>query len=1323
MTLSNIKIKKRNGRIESFDINKIHKVLEWATDGIEDVSISQIEIASSLEIQEGTSTKQIHDILISTSSKLISEEFPNYQYVAASLTIFKLRKEVYGKFEPDTLLDCLEKGVKMGKYDSSILESFSKEEVNYFNNFIKHERDFNFTYIGIHQFQSKYLIKDRVTKKLFETPQIAFMLISMFAFIKYDKDVRKKYVVDFYNMLSNLEISLPTPIMAGLRTPTKQFSSCFPSGSQVYTLNGLKPIEDILEGDLVLTKNGEFNKVIATRVKKYSGGIVSLRNAYSISKDFECTSDHLISRLEWDGYKRKPKSDVPEWVEAKDLKKSDLVHIPHNSRISDLKEINIFEFLNLDSSMYAVEDGYIKKFNIDKNTPRRVPIFSVKESFVPNRIEICEDLMLFLGYFLAEGHLGKKANSITFTFSSREKGYIADVVKIGKSLFNLEGFMHPRKDNSTTVMFHSKIVKDFILSLVGNGFDKKIIHPLLMDVEPSIQKFILIGVIRGDGCIYKNGCTIGMSNRNLIHQLSLICIRNKLYPCLNKRSFSKIDTSLKRIKNVKKTNYLLNLGLSGNFDFLKEVGKNQNVLVKPTMIPRFSMYIGNEFFARISEVIFDEVKEIDVYDLQVMNSPDFTVSGVSVHNCVLLDCADSLDSIIATNGAIIRYASQKAGLGINVGRIRALGSSVKNGEVNHTGLIPFIQMFEKTVHSISQGGVRKGSATLFFPLWHLEVEDLIVLKNNKGSEENRSRNLDYAVQFNKLMYERIQNNSGKNKEDATLKKHITLFSPHDVPDLYESFFNDQVKFKELYEKYEDNPKIRKKIVNADELFSNVLMERNNTGRIYIMNVDHSNTHSSFKEKEATIYQSNLCVSQSSKITVTYDNKIEIISVSDLNSLFQNRKDVQILSFNETSLCNEFKVVMGVQKTGESRDVIKIVCEDKEVVCTPDHKIFTHNRGYVESQDLLYDDIIQINRTGLDYFEYTSPSNGEISIINDNETDDVFDITVEGNSNFYANDILVHNCMEITLPTKPLISLDDKNGQIPLCTLAGINLGAMKNIVSLEYKIELLARCLDSILSYQNYPVNAAKTSTDKYRPLGIGVINFAYYLAKNNLKYTDEASLKATHELFEAIQYYSLKASVKLSKEFGKCEGFDNTKYSEGILPIDTYKKDIDSFAKFDYNFNWDSLRDEIKEYGLRNATLTTLFPSETSSTVSNSIDGVNPVRSFIVYKTSKDGTPAFVVPEYPKLKKKYQFAWDIPNEDLIKVYSIMQKFIDQSISLNTYYDLTKFQNGKIPMSQLKKDILIGYKYGIKTFYYQNTFISDQAPQEDEGCEGGACAL
>lgn len=463
-------------------------------------------------------------------------------------------------------------------------------------------------------------------------------------------------------------------------------------------------------------------------------------------------------------------------------------------------------------------------------------------------------------------------------------------------------------------------------------------------------------------------------------------------------------------------------------------------------------------------------------------------------------------------------------------------------------------------------GIRGGAATLFYPIWHLEVESLLVLKNNRGVEDNRIRQLDYGVQINKLMYQRLI-------ED----KDITLLSPHSVEGLYDAYFSDQELFEKLYLEAESNPLIPKKTIKATELFTLLMSERANTGRIYVMNVDHMNTHSSFIEKEATIYTSNLC-------------------------------------------------------------------------------------------------------------------------------------------------------MEIGLPIKPLNNILDEEGEIALCTLGALNLGMVDKdkLEDIEESMDLIVRALDSILDYQNYPVKAARNSVDKYRPLGIGVINYAYYLAKNGARYSNASGHKLTHELFEAIQYYALKSSVQLAKEKGKCGAFENTKYSKGILPIDTYKKSIDKFASFDYRLDWESLRKDIVEHGLRNATLTSLMPSESSSQVSNATNGIDLPRGPITVKASKDGILKQVVPEYEKLAYDYEYLWyDSNNIGMLKLVAIMQKFVDQSISTNTRYNPANYPNGKVPMKEMLKELLLAYKYGVKTLYYHHTNDGSDDTQDslDDGCAGGACKI
>ena len=544
-------------------------------------------------------------------------------------------------------------------------------------------------------------------------------------------------------------------------------------------------------------------------------------------------------------------------------------------------------------------------------------------------------------------------------------------------------------------------------------------------------------------------------------------------------------------------------------------------------------------------------------------------------SCTVIKCGDSIDSINAANSSVVRYVSKKAGIGLDISSIRAEGSEIRGGEAFHTGLIPFIKMFQAAVGSSSQGGVRKGSATLTFPLWHKDVESLIVLKNNRGVEDNRARHLDYSVSINGYLYKRLIGG-----------KDITLFSPHQVKDMMKAFYDNQEEFARLYEKYEQDDSLDKRVVKAVDLFSLLMNERAGTGRIYITNIDHMNTHGAFKEDVAPIVSSNLC-------------------------------------------------------------------------------------------------------------------------------------------------------QEIGLPTKELDDLHDTKGEISLCTLAAFNLGNLQDLEKFsefESWADILVRALDEILDYQEYPVEAAKISTMKRRPLGIGVINYAYYLTKNghrfsvaeNNKWDIEAN-NLTHRTFEAMQYYLMKASNTLAKEKGACPAFNETKCSDGILPIDTYKKDVDTLHTQELLCDWDSLRKDIVEFGLRNSTLSALMPSETSSQISGATNGIEPPRGRVSVKASKDGILKQPVPEIKELGSQYELLWDMPNmSGYLQKVAIMQKFVDQAISANTAYDPKKFPNGKVPMQQLLKDLLTAYKYGIKTLYYHNTRDGADDTQDglqDNGCEGGACKI
>ena len=750
---TDLNITKRTGESVPLDIQKIHKVVGFACEGLTGVSSSLVQMNAGIQFAHGITSREIQDLLVRSANDLITLENPNYQYVAARLLLYGIYKDVYGGFDKTSLLEMVKKNIERRVYDSAILESYSEEEFEKMEKYLKHNRDENFTYAGLRQIVDKYLCQDRSSGEIYESPQHMYMMIAATLFANYPKEDRLHYVRRYYDATSLFKINIPTPVMAGVRTPIRQFASC-----------------------------------------------------------------------------------------------------------------------------------------------------------------------------------------------------------------------------------------------------------------------------------------------------------------------------------------------------------------------------------------------------------------------VLVDSDDTLDSIFASDMSIGRYTAQRAGIGINAGRIRGINSKIRGGEVAHTGVVPFLKKFEATVRCCTQNGVRGGSATTHFPFWHQEIEDILVLKNNKGTEDNRVRKLDYSIQLNKLMYERL-----------LTQGEITLFSPHRVPGLYEAFFSDQDKFKELYEKYEKDPKITKKTLPAMQLFSALIKERAETGRIYIMNVDHSNTHSSFKD---TVYMSNLC-------------------------------------------------------------------------------------------------------------------------------------------------------QEITLPTKPLNHIDDPEGEIALCILSAINVGTIKSLDDLEELCELAVRALDEIIDYQKYPIKAAETSTKARRSLGIGYIGLAHYLAKNGCKYSDKKALTKVHELTEAFQYYLLTASNKLAQEKGKCDYYDRTKYSDGILPIDTYKKELDEICSITLKYDWDSLREDIREHGLRHSTLSAQMPSESSSVVSNATNGIEPPRGFLSVKKSKKGPLKQIVPQYQTLKDNYTLLWDMPSNDgYINIVAVMQKFFDQAISGNWSYNPTHFDNNEVPMSVMIKDLLNTYKYGWKTSYYQNTYdyktdgdVVEEAPQKVEALQ------
>ena len=726
------KVLKRDKSIEPLNLEKIHVMVELACKNLAGVSASQVEINSGIQFYDGITTREIQEILIRSASDLIDLDHPNYQFVAARLLLYSVRKQVFFRLhELPTVYEHTQRCVEKGIYDPEILDLYTEDEFAKLESFIDHDRDYLFTYAGLRQVTDKYLVQDRSTGEIYESPQFMYLLISATIFSKYSKEVRLDYVKKYYDAISKHKINIPTPIMAGVRTPLRQYASC-----------------------------------------------------------------------------------------------------------------------------------------------------------------------------------------------------------------------------------------------------------------------------------------------------------------------------------------------------------------------------------------------------------------------VLVDIDDTLDSIFSSDMAIGKYVAQRAGIGINAGRIRGINAKIRGGEVQHTGVVPFLKKFESTVRCCTQNGIRGGSATVHFPIWHQEIRDIIVLKNNKGTEDNRVRKLDYSIQLSALFYQRFIDN-----------EKITLFSPHDVAGLYDSFGTES--FDDLYKQYELDESIPKTQVDAQELILDLLKERAETGRVYLMNIDHCNSHSSFIDK---VEMSNLC-------------------------------------------------------------------------------------------------------------------------------------------------------QEITLPTKPIQHIDDKTGEIALCILSAINVGKIRDLSDLEVLCDLAVRSLDELIDFQQYPVNAAAIATRARRSLGIGYIGLAHYLAKNGEHYGDKRAWELVHDLSEAFQYYLIKSTVNLAKEKGACEYSANTKYGNGILPIDTYKKDVDEIVSNDLKYDWESLRALVLEHGVRNSTLSAQMPSESSSVVSNATNGIEPPRGYLSIKKSKKGPLKQIVPGYQHLKNNYTLLWDMKsNEGYINVVAVMQKFFDQAISGNWSYNPENYPDNEVPVSVMAQDLLTTYKYGWKTSYYQNTY-------------------
>lgn len=1177
---------KRDGTKEQADFDKIHEVLFWACEGINGVSVSDIALNAKLQIFDGITTSQIHEVLIQSAADLISEETPNYQHVAAKLVNHFIRKNIWGSVdELPNLLYVIKRNIAEGVYDAKLLEDYSEEEINKIGKALRQGRDYNFTYAGVQQMIDKYLLKDRSTGKLYETPQYAYMCIALTLFSESGKGKeRMKKVKSFYNDISLHKISLPTPMMSGVRTPNRQYSSCFPAGEKVMLGDGtFKNIEEIEVGDLVVTHKNRKRLVIATRAKEYDGDLISFRSSMCYHGDVTSTQDHLFLSIKKEelecirgagvcppkqgkyslctATKDKFKDDCEnlntnfsstesKWREAKDLKVGDYIHssyLGENSQNS--KEIKISEIIDLPET-YVVHEGYIKKATTDPR--KRSGAFNDRIHPIKNTISLNNDFYRLLGYILSEGSFHKDCAYTQLTFSIEENEYIQECVALLERVFGAPCGVYPNKsDNSCKIEVSSVPLATFFEELLGSRSCLTTKLPLnILPTEESDIKSFVATFINGDGCTHSNGVSIGLNNPTLISQISALLTNIKL-------------------------NHSVNItGNAGTISFGKNVIA-ESMFVEKNLhkcppasklapLPNNHIWFGDDLFVKITSITTKKVELETVYDLQVAEDKSFNVGGLSAHNCTLIDVDDTLTSLFNSNTAIGYYTAKRAGIGLNIGRVRAIGDKIRNGEVVHTGLIPYLKMFESTVKSCTQNGVRGGSATTYVPFWHKEIQDVLVLKNNKGTDDNRVRKLDYGIQFNKTFYKRFI-------DDET----ITLFSPNDVEGLYDAFFGPSEEFEKVYLAAEANASIPKKMVKARDLFNQFCQERIGTGRMYVMNVDNANTHSSFLDK---IYMSNLCT-------------------------------------------------------------------------------------------------------------------------------------------------------EITLPTTPIQHIDDGDdteGEIALCVLSAINVGKLSDLSELEQLCENTVRSLDFVVEHQDYPVEAAKKML-KRRSLGIGVTNLAYYLAKKGVGYEDPKALHVIDELFEHIQYYCIKASMELAKEVGPCEWFGKTKYSQGILPIDTYSPKVDKLISRELTLDWEGLRNDVVKHGMRNSTLTAIMPCESSSVVTNSTNGIEPVRSLVTSKKSKQGILKMVVPEIAKLKNKYTLAFDMSsNKGITNIQAVIQKYIDQGISANHYYNINNFPGGNISIAGVAKDLLHFYQTGGKMLYYANTYdakTDDFEQNLDGGCESGACSI
>lgn len=1296
--MSEILVKKRNGKSEPFNADKTNKVIKWACEGVQGVVENEIAGAFHTNIRNGISTKEIHKGLIDAAVGLINETNPNYEIAAANLLNYELRKRVWkGKDAPDFYSFIVE-NTKNKRYTEEILQWYSKEEIDDFGKYIKHDRDFNFKYSGLSQVIDKYLIKTLPDKKVYETPQIAYMLIAMVLF--HDE---KGYVKEIYDSFSNFDISLPTPIFAGVRTNLKSFASCFPKNQVVLTIDGEKHIQDVDCNDLCLTHKGNYKKVLASRVKEYNGNIVELSEACNPVDVFKCTEEHLILAIKKriccrEAYNNTPcnikkntssfcfkkkddyKTDCdglsvdfdPQWIEAKDLNVGDFVHIPFDSSIEDIQFIDISKFVDCQSDDNSVWRSY-------------------KTSEVKRFIPINNDFMEILGWYLSEGCASIENNYVQFTLSIHERDYQNSLCLKIKEVFGLDARSYDNvNDNSCKIIINSTILGELFVNVFKQGCDKKILPLWIMRLPAEKQKSLLKTLLQGDGCTYSNGMSISLVNEGLIKQAKTLCLRCGVTPSINKSKDSTLNT-----KEV----WILTINKTMNSEFIRFVGKNLSKLT-PTVRKSYTngMWIGKDFYSRVNKISEVNHEQIDVYDLQIEEDESFCVNGVSVHNCLLLDMGDSVDEICSGFEVIAKATSKRFGIGVNMTKMRPIGAPIRGGENIHTGKVGFLRTIQDTIKTWLQSSTRSGAATVTVPIWDYEIEEILQLKDPMRLPENRVGDIDYLISISKLFYSRWARN-----------EKITLFNAHEVPELERAF--GLPEFDELYLKAESNPKLKfKKVVNMRDIGD--LFQKNGieSGRYYLLNIDHANSHGSFTDK---IGMANLCVAPETLI-LTKDG---YETISDLEGL-----NVEIWNGIEWSLAR-------CEKTGSNQKLIEITFEREELDfdsveslwTTEYHKFYLNDGTEIRAKDLKIDDVL----------ETFSMPNGcsytyrVVSISDKGRVDDTFCVNEPIRHRAIFNGVQSGQCVEITHPTFPMKSLNDPDGLLGICILLASNAINLKSDEKHQRVCELSVRILDKLIDYQEYFCLPAENFATKFRSLGIGMTNFAALLAKKGLKYSSQEAREYANELFEKNLFYLIQASVQLAKEKGPCEWLSRTKYGKGILPIDNYAKSVDSIVGSKLNMDWETLRQDLIKYGIRNATLVAKMPCEASSLVTNSTNGLERPRSKFVSKGNKSKDLPTMVPNFKKWA--YEYAFDNPsNEDHIKMMAIVQKYCDMSISTNFYYNYNHYEDGQIPMKVLNKDIFDAYRYGLKTIYYRNSEDGNNHNLNDskqESCESGACAI